>query len=76
MALGVSGVARVQIRDPQFLRQVYEWLASHPTKELQGDVARQGILASSLAKLGVAGWLDCRDLGLSKRRLTSETELN
>ena len=62
------GCARVQIRDATFLGLVYEWLATGTVlAALADDLPRRGILASSLAKLGVAGQLEVRDLGIKQR---------
>ena len=63
------GCARVQIRDATFLGLVYEWLATGTVlAALADDLPRRGILASSLAKLGVAGQLEVRELGIKQRQ--------
>ena len=58
------------LRDAAFLRSIYHWLAglANRPNHLASDVSRQGILASSLAKLGVAGQLEAGDLKLIPSR--------
>lgn len=50
-------------------RRHYEWLATGTVlAALADDLPRRGILASSLAKLGVAGQLEVRELGIKQRQ--------
>ena len=56
----------MQIRDATFLGLVYDWLSTAQLSALVDDLPRRGILASSLAKLGVAGQLEVRQLGIQR----------